>query len=151
MHDPVSLGELVMAPNDAIPDEIVRDLQALWVPQLRALIERRKWAIRFLRAAVCIPLFLGVAAVAVALAGKGNLFNLLIFCVVALAIPAAVCNFLGKLSSCNDSLVVVEAYIYLRDRNGFIKALSKVECLGGLRGFVDDAIRITSSVRGVST
>lgn len=138
-------------PSATIPVEILDELKTEWLPQLRALRERRKSTVHLMMAAICVPLLFAVAIAALIIwefttSGKLQL-GLAGICTMVLGIPGIAFVHLGKLQRCNDSLISVELFVHLRDRAGLINTLSKVECLGGLEGILHDAERLISAAR----
>lgn len=132
--------------NEKLGPEVVKDLRAYWVPQLREIRQRRQFMIRLMVFLLFVPILFSAALAGYliyeAVANENVLIELAAILLLILGVPAFSFVYIGKLQQCNDSLVQIELFVHLRDRLGLINALSKIECLGGLKEILDDAGRI---------
>jgi hypothetical protein len=102
-------------------------------------------------AGICIPLVFVAGLAGLLLweyAHSGDIaLEIAVVGTLLLGIPAVVFVNLGRLQRCNDMLVLVELFVHLRDRAGLVKALSSIECLGGLEAILNDAERFITTIR----
>jgi hypothetical protein len=136
-----------------LSDKVVADLQQFWIPQLRKIREQREDTCKILK-----WLLLGSVVTIGALAlfifgytvmhGTENI-NLIVpvMLTLLLGVPAIAAIYLAKIQECNDTLVQIEVFIYLRDQLLFVKSLHKIECLGRkMKGLIEDVAGVIKPV-----
>lgn len=136
-------------PDDArtrIPAEAAKHLQEKWIPRLRDLKKEREFTCRVMQIVLiaCLVFAFGLALLMVRETLNAGGLNLALawLLLIFLGVPALCFVWLGKLQSCNDVLVLIEGFIYLQDRRGLVASFEKIECLGAMKGILDDAKRL---------
>src|SRR5215475_4667489 len=101
-----------------------------WVPVLRETARRRRPILLLSIIIMVIPLVIAVSLIIHQIQTGDVTTVKAITASGLLGLCAFTAVFVCKLQQCNDSLLVVEAALYLGDREQFLKAMSHLMCLG---------------------
>jgi hypothetical protein len=132
-------------------ERVAINLEQSWLPRLRDLKQSRQRTIRFIELILIV-----LTSFVILLLGSfsynaiNNNFQLsagLGFLAFLVGLLLFIMKILSTMQGCNDALVAIECYVYMRDDNGLTGALVKIECLGHLRELLDDYGKLTKLVR----
>jgi hypothetical protein len=117
------------------------DLVQYWLPRLRELEKRRRPTIWLMRAILLVPFLFALVLIFLQIAERKADFTKATLSSGFLGLAALSAVYLGKFQSCNDVLLMIEATVYLGDREQLLKAMAQLSCLGGMRSLLQDAKR----------
>src|SRR5215469_3710423 len=102
-------------------ERVAKDLETTWVPRLRDLRQTRQHTIHFIQLIV-----FGLMGSMIYQYIIHNTFQLSagISIILLVGLLLLVIRCLGTVQGCNDALVAIECYVYMRDSDGLTNALT---------------------------
>jgi hypothetical protein len=116
-----------------------------FVPRLRQVKNDRRSMQLVMIVVLLIPLLVSVVLVFRTLvAGGESKLEEGVIATGLLGVSSVCFIYLGKIQSCNDELLDIELAVFEGDQDRLHDTISKLGCLGNLRGILNDVRRITT-------
>lgn len=116
-----------------LDDETKRLLIEQWLPHVRALRDQRRPYITMMLALIILPVVIALLITGYMLLTNQLNFRGLGGSGLILGVSAIAFVYLGKLQSCNDTIIIIEGVVMLGDRDQIIKSISMITCLGKMQ------------------